>query len=57
MSGRKLFYLAFLVFLVGAILLIVGASVTAPTIIGLVYWFIAVVLFIIWFVRAAKLTG
>jgi hypothetical protein len=56
MSGRRLFYLAFLVFLAGAILLIVGASVTTPTIIGLVYWFIAVVLFMTWFVRAAKMT-
>lgn len=51
MSSRQLFYAIVLVFLIGSVALILGATAgsTAATLFGFVSWIVAAALLVFWF--------
>lgn len=58
MNDRQLFYLTLLVFVLGSIILFIGASSTNAigTVLGIIGWVIAAVLLVIWLARKRTAT-
>lgn len=56
MSDRRLFYLSLLVFVIGVVVLILGATAgsVAGTIVGLALWVVAALMIIYWLTRKRR---